>query len=102
MMIDNNISYGLLEIICPFTLWYLTPEKACSDPRFYCHLVIGKPELKRDHLSVIGLGRIKVVLSSIFFKKRLVTLHLILAVLYLPPLVLKFEILFRNFSVRFV
>ena len=45
----------------------LTPEKACSDPRFSCHIVNGKPELKRVHLfsGSFGLGRIKVVLSSI-------------------------------------
>ena len=48
---------------------------------------------------VIGLGRIKVVLSSIFFKKkRLVTFHLILAVFYLPPSVLKFQILVQKFQ----
>ena len=47
---------------------------------------------------VIGLGRIKVVLSSIFLKKRLDTFHLILAVFYLPPLVLKFQILVQKIS----
>ena len=39
-----------------------------ANPRFYCHIVNGKPELKRVHLFLgsFGLGRIKVVLSSIF------------------------------------
>ena len=40
------------------------------------------------------------VLSSIFLKKRLVTFHLILAVFYLLPLVLKFQILFQKFQRR--
>ena len=47
---------------------------------------------------VIGMGRIKAVLSSIFLKKRLVTVRLILAVFYLPPLVLKFQILVKKFE----
>ena len=38
----------------------LTPEKASSDPRFYCHIVNGKPELKRVHLfQVIWVGQDK-------------------------------------------
>ena len=48
--------YGLLEIKCPLKLWNLTPEKACSDPRFYCHIVNGKPELKREHIFQGHLG----------------------------------------------
>ena len=38
------------------------------------------------------------VLSSIFFEKGLVTLHLILAVFFLLPLVLKFQILVQKFQ----
>ena len=40
------------------------------------------------------------VLSSIFFKKRLVTFHIILGVFYLLPLVLKFQILVQKFQRR--
>ena len=49
-------------------------------------------------LGSVRLGRIKVVLSSIFFKKGLVTFHLILAVFYLPPLAIKFQILVQKFQ----
>ena len=31
-------------------------SKACSDPRFYCHIVNSKPELKTDHLFQGHLG----------------------------------------------
>ena len=73
-----NIKYGLLEIKCPFTLWNLTPEKACSDPRFYCH-INGKPELKRVPLFQAHLGRagLKWCCLQYSFKKRMVTFHLI-------------------------
>ena len=86
--------YGLLESKCPFTLWNLTPEKVCSDPRFYCHIVNGKPELKRDHLfqdHLCWAGLKWCCLQYSWRKKRLVTFYLILAVFYLLLLVLKFQ-----------
>lgn len=49
MVIDKEFGYGLVEIKCPFTLRNLTPEETCDDTKFYCHLVNGKPELKKDH-----------------------------------------------------
>ena len=48
-VIDKEFGYGLVEIKCPFTLRNLTPEEACSDPSFYCHLIDGKPELRKNH-----------------------------------------------------
>ena len=51
-------------------------------------------------LELFGLDRIKVVLSSIFLKKRLVTFHLMLGVSYLLHLVLKFQILVQKFHRR--
>ena len=44
-VIDKEFGYGLVEIKCPFTLRNLTPEEACADPNFYCHLVNGKPSV---------------------------------------------------------
>ena len=73
-VIDKIFGFGLVEIKCPYSLRHLTPEGACADPSFYCQLVNGRPELTRGHLFQ---GYFKVVLSSIFLKKRLVTFHLI-------------------------
>ena len=47
-----------------------------------------------------GLGSIKVVLSSIFLKKRPVTSHLIFGSFYLLPLMLKFQIIDQKFQRR--
>ena len=63
----------------PFTLWNLTPEKACSDPRFYCRIVNGNPALKRVHLfqGHLGWAGLKWCCLQYSFKKRLVKSHLI-------------------------
>ena len=45
----HEFGYGLVAIKCPFTLRNLTPEEACADPNFYCHLVNGEAALKKDH-----------------------------------------------------
>ena len=57
----------------------LTPEKACSDPRVSCHIVNGKPELKRVHLfqGHLGWAGLKWCCLQYSFKKRLVKSHLI-------------------------
>ena len=57
----------------------LTPEKACSDPRFSCHIVNGKPELKRVHLfqGHLGWAGLKWCCLQYSLKKRLVKSHLI-------------------------
>ena len=48
-VIDKIFGFGLVEIKCPYSLRHLTPEGACADPSFYCQLVNGRPELKKDH-----------------------------------------------------
>ena len=57
----------------------MTAEKASSDPRFYCHIVNGKPVLKRVHLfqGLSGWAGLKSCCLQYSFKKRLVTSHLI-------------------------
>ena len=79
----------------------LTPEKASSDPRFYCHIVNGKPELKRVHLfQVIWVGQDKSGAVFNILKKRPVTSHLIFGSFYLLPLMLKFQIIDQKFQRR--
>ena len=63
---------------CPFTLRNLTPEEACADPNFHCHLVNGKPELKKDHPNYyqvqgqLGLTGLKWCEFVLFFQKGLI------------------------------
>ena len=60
---------------CPFTLGNLTPKEGCADPNFYCHLVNGKPELKKDHpyyyqvQGQLGLTGLKWCDLVVFFQK---------------------------------
>ena len=44
-MIDKECGYGLVEIVS----FHFKTEEAWADPKFYCHLVNGKPELKKDN-----------------------------------------------------
>ena len=77
-VIDKEFGYGLVEIKCPFTLRNLTPEEACSDPSFYCHLIDGKPELKKDHhyyyqvQGQLGLSGLKWCDFVVYFQKGLI------------------------------
>ena len=77
-VIDMEFGYGLVEIKCPFTLRNLTPEEACADPNFYCHLVNGKPELKKDHpyyyqvQGQLGLTGLKWCDFVVFFQTGLI------------------------------
>ena len=86
----------------PFTLWNLTPEKTCSDPRFYCHIVNGKPELKKVHLfqGHLGRARLKWCCLQYFLKKDWLHFTEYLAVFYLLPSVLKFQTLVQKFQRR--
>ena len=55
----------------------MTPEEACADPNFYCHIVNGKPELKNYHpyyyqvQGQLGLTALKWC-DFVFFQKGLV------------------------------
>lgn len=40
---------GLIEIKCPRSKKYDTPEEMLNDKNFYMHLVDGEPRLKMDH-----------------------------------------------------
>ena len=77
-VIDKEFGYGLVEIKCPFTLRNLTPEEACSDASFYCHLIDGKPELKKDHhyyyqvQGQLGLSGLKWCDFVVYFQKGLI------------------------------
>lgn len=41
---------GLLEIKCPSVHRNVTPEEACTDPTFFCHLNNGQVTLKKNHI----------------------------------------------------
>ena len=53
----------------------MTPEETCADPNFYCHLVNGKPKLKKDHpyyyqaQSQLGLTELKWCDFVVFLQK---------------------------------
>ena len=77
-VIDKVFGFGIVEIKCPFTLRNVTPEEACADPNFYCHLVNGKPELKKDHpyyyqvQGQLGLTGLKWCDFVVFLQKGLI------------------------------
>ena len=77
-VIDKIFGFGLVEIKCPYSLRHLTPEEACADPSFYCQLVNGKPELKKDHpyyyqvQGQMGLAGLKWCDFVVFFQKGLI------------------------------
>ena len=54
------------------------PEEACADPNYFCHLVNGKPELKKDHPSYyhvqgqLGLTGLKWCDFVMFLQKGLI------------------------------
>ena len=81
-IIDKVFGFGLVEIKCPFTLRNVAPEEACADPNFYCHLVNGKPELKKDHpyhyqvQGQVGVSGLKWCDFVVFFQKGLVIQHI--------------------------
>ena len=76
---EANFSVMTTIQICQDLELLMTAEKASSEPRFYCHIVNGKPELKsstffQGHLCWAGL---KWCCLQNSLKKRLVTFHLI-------------------------
>lgn len=40
---------GVLEIKCPYKNRDKTPQQACEDPKFFCHIVNGSVTLKRNN-----------------------------------------------------
>ena len=46
---DSVFGQEIVEIKCPYTFRNLKPEEACTDPKFFCSLLDGKPTLKKDH-----------------------------------------------------
>ena len=77
-VIDKIFGFVLVEIKCPYSLRHLTPEEACAEPSFYCQLVNGKPELKKDHQyhyqvqCQMGLAGLKWCDFVRFFQKGLI------------------------------
>ena len=98
-VIDKEFGYGLVETKCPFTFRILTPEEACSDPSFYCHLIDGKPELKKDHhyyyqvQGQMGLSGLKWCDSVVFFQKGLIVQRIKFDELFWNSMIVKL----RNF-----
>ena len=44
---------GIAEFKCPYSKQDQSPQEACKDPSFFCELVNGTFELKRDHHYII-------------------------------------------------